>query len=175
MASLRTRLGQAYTRHFGPRRIGMRASLVVAFLAVVLATRFQALVPTYQAILRAGELYVAECEQRQLERENERLRAILAYLRTPAGQELAARSKVAAVKPGERLIIVEEGAPPEPVRRLTVSERIRVRLERTGDQLVAAGHVAAYVARALAGRVDAPTSEKPPPQATTSQVPGKPE
>ena len=159
MASLRTRMGQAYARHLGPRRITMRASLVIAFLAVVLATRFQALVPTYQAILRGGDLYAAECQQRELERENARLRAILDYLRTPSGQQLAARSKVAAVKPGERLIVVEEGAEPQP-RPLTISERLRGGLERMGDGIVAGGHVTAYVARALCGRVDAPTSEK---------------
>jgi hypothetical protein len=154
-------MGQVYQRR--PKRMTMYAALVFSFLCLIVATRFRVLIPAYDGLVRARDLYVAERQRLDLERENTQLQAIYAYLQTPEGQELAARGKVYAVKPGERLLLVEDGTPAPP-RPLTLSERLRQRLEWTGDSIVAGGRAATFVARAMLGRVDAPTSDRSPPK-----------
>ncbi len=96
-----------------------RVLLVVALVALLVATQGRFLTPIYRAVHLSGELLCLRSEHQRLAKENEQLAEVVTYLGTEDGQELAARSELGAVKKDERLIICrpdQPSAPPVPTR-----------------------------------------------------------
>lgn len=92
------------------RRITPGAALVVALLILTGMTQGRFLNPTRNGMVMAWQVVQTRHKEADLEEENRKLQALYEYLQTPAGQELAARSEVMALKPGERVIVLSEAA-----------------------------------------------------------------
>lgn len=91
-------------------RVTMGAALLLALLALALATHGRFLHPTGYGLSLAKQVVDARHEQAKIAQENRELQEIYEYLQTPAGKEFAARAEVMALKPGERLIVLKEAA-----------------------------------------------------------------
>ncbi|NLO74395.1 MAG: hypothetical protein GX100_09860 [candidate division WS1 bacterium] len=159
MSSLSLRVGRAVTRHRVPLRATMWAALVFSFLVLVLTTHVKVLRPTLDSVLQARNLYYAQQREAALREQNARLKEIQEYLETPEGRDLAARGKVYALKPGERLILVEEPERSE-ATPLTWSGRVWEGLERTQNCLEGEARLASFVVRALLTGVNLPASDR---------------
>ena len=160
MSDLRTRVGQVVTRQRTPVRATLWAALVFSFLVLIVATHVKLLRPAVASVGQARDLYAAKRQRAALEAENARLRDILTYLQTPSGRDLVVRGKVYAVRPGERLILVQETAKPAPPPPPTWAERLWQYLERQRAALAAGMRQIAFVSRAMIGQADAPTRDK---------------
>jgi hypothetical protein len=105
--------------------------LVVALLTLALMTHGAFLHPTENGLFLAAQVVQARHQQAALAEQNRQLQRLYQYLQTPAGKDLAARSEVMALKPGERLIVLSEAAqkaqqPP------TVAGRVQNGLQTAG-------------------------------------------
>ena len=130
-------LTERLSRHWQWPRLGMRLALLLAILALILGTHGRFLWPTYHGLRLAGELVDARSAEQSLTATNTQMRQVRDYLQTPQGQELAARSQVMAVRPGERVVVLHE-PPPEPRSApVELAERFQAGLQRTGDALMA--------------------------------------
>jgi hypothetical protein len=88
----------------------MGAALLLALLALALATHGRFLRPTGYGLSLAKQVVDARYEAVDLAKQNQELQEVYEFLQTPAGKELAARAEVMALKPGERLIVFKEAA-----------------------------------------------------------------
>jgi len=91
-----------------------RVLLIVALVALMFGTQGRIFHPAYHAIRLSCQLLHLRSKSEQLTQQNDQLADTVAYLETDAGQELAARSELGALRPGERLIITSS-PPPRPV------------------------------------------------------------
>ncbi len=116
MDSTWSRLSRVYGRPGSTTiRLSMRTALVFALLVLILATHARFLLPLFHGLSLAGDLVDAQAQEADFAAQNAKLLEVLAYLETPAGQQLAARADVFALSPGERQIVLlsegEEGQP----------------------------------------------------------------
>ena len=110
MRRLWHRLQRGFVSRWVPRRMTMKTALLLALLALALATHGRFLRPTGFGLTLAGQVVDARDKEAALVEENRQLQEVYAFLQTPAGRELAARAEVLALKPGERLILLSEAA-----------------------------------------------------------------
>lgn len=130
MLRLRTRLVNFY------RKRPLLCALLLAVGVLALATRGGFLAPTYHGMILAAQLVDSRSEESALADQNARLQEVYEFLRTPEGQELAARAEVMALKPGERLIVLSEAARQAKQRSRTISDVVQDHLQRLGDLVV---------------------------------------
>ena len=171
MRGLWPRLERALTARWGPRRMTMGAALLLALVALALATHGRFLRPTGYGLSLAAQVVDARYEEARLTDANRQLQAVYDFLQTPAGRELAARAEVRALKPGERLIVLSEAARQAKQPPATLATRVQDGLQRAGDAVVADLRYAKEVFQVWSG-VGQTAAEAFP---STSQAPaGKP-
>ena len=124
-----------------------RVLLVVALVALLLATHGAILSPIGRAISLSCELLRLRSTHGRLAQQNAKLADVAAYLETDEGQELAARSELGAVRKGERLIVTTPPPPPATPPAATLSQLLHGWLRRSHE---AVNRVAGYC-RDLAG------------------------
>ena len=118
-------------------RLSTRLALLLAVFVLILGTHGRFLWPTYHGLRLARDLVDARSAEQSLAEANTQMRQVRDYLQTPQGKELAARSQVMAVRPGERVVVLHE-PPPEPRSApVELAERFQAGLQRTGDALMA--------------------------------------
>lgn len=140
MAQERRQSGGIVLRSIRLRSPG-RVLLIVALVALMFGTQGRIFHPAYRALYLSCQLLHLRTESEQLAQQNAQLTDAVAYLETDAGQELAARSELGALEPGERLIITSS-PPPAPVSPSTsLSQLVHGGLTRA--QAVV-NHVAGY-------------------------------
>ena len=90
--------------------------LLVALVALGLATQGQIFTAVIRGVYLAAELVQLRQTHQQLASDNKTLSDTASYLETAEGRKLAARSELDALEPGERVIIIHEepGPPPRP-------------------------------------------------------------
>ncbi len=130
MLRLRTYLINFY------RQRPLLCALLLAVGVLALATRGDFLSPAYHGMILAAQLVDSRSEESALADENARLQEVYEFLRTPQGQELAARAEVMALNPGERLIVLAEAARQAQQHSRTVPELVQDYLQRLGDSVV---------------------------------------
>ncbi len=135
MRRLWIRLERAHTARWGPRRMTMGAALLLALLALALATQGRFLHPTGYGLSLAAQVVDARRSEADLNQQIRQLQEVYEFLQTSDGRELAARAEVQALKPGERLIILSEAAR-QAKEPQTVAERINQGLENVGEVVV---------------------------------------
>lgn len=108
----------------------MGAALLLALLALALATHGRFLHPTGYGLSLAKQVVDTRHEGAKIARENRELQEVYEYLQTPAGKEFAARAEVMALKPGERLIVLKEAARQAQQRPPDLATRVLDSLDR---------------------------------------------
>jgi hypothetical protein len=136
---------------------------------LALATQGRFLHPTYYGVTLSAQLIETRRQAAELTAENARLQAVLDYLKTPAGQELAARSDVMALKPGERLVVLSEAA--QQAAPETVSAQAGRQLTRFGDEVVSRLRYVGEVCKIWGGLT---LSTRPGPASAAPAVPPVP-
>jgi len=80
--------------------------VLVAVVALALATHGQIFMPVIRGLYLANELLYLRDAHNQLGADNASLAGSAAYLKTDEGRELAARSELGALQPGERVLVI---------------------------------------------------------------------
>ena len=157
---------------WGPERMTLWVALVVAFLTLALLTHGEFLRPTQNGLYLAAQVVNARQDKAELTEQNRKLQALYEFLQTPAGKELAARSEVMALKPGERLIVLSEAAEKakQPETLLTRTEQV---CQRIGDAVVGEVRYAREVATVYS-RVGQTPAEAAEPKSDAGSSQAKP-
>lgn len=82
--------------------------VLVAVVALALATHGQIFMPAIRGLYLACELLYLRDAYGQLGADNATLAASAAYLETEEGRRIAARSELGALEPGERVVVIRE-------------------------------------------------------------------
>lgn len=128
-----------------------RILLLIALIALMLGTHGRIFHPAYRVVTLSRELLQLRRQSEQLTKQNKELEEAAAYLDTAAGQELAARSELGALKPGERLIITSPSEKSTPTPSDSLSQLVDDYLTRG---YVLLGSVTGYISslgRCVAG------------------------
>ena len=128
-----------------------RILLLIALIVLMLATHGRIFHPAYRVVTLSRELLRLRRQSEQLTKQNKELEEAAAYLDTAAGQELAARSELGALKPGERLIITSPSEKPSPVPSVSLSQLVDDYLTRGYVLLSSATGYITNLARCVAG------------------------
>ncbi len=146
----------------------MGAALLLALLALALATHGRFLHPTGYGLSLAKQVVDARHEGAEIARENRELQEVYEYLQTPAGKEFAARAEVMALKPGERLIVLKEAARQTQQRPPDLATRVLDGLDRSA-------RYAQEILRVWSGMGQSPAQAAPQPRAEpTTNAPEQP-
>ena len=147
-------------------------ALVVALLILAVVTHGAFLNPTKNGLFLAIKIVHTRHQVAALAEDNRKLQELYQFLQTPAGKELAARSEVMALKPGERLIVLSEAAGKAKQQPMTVATRVQNGLQTVGEAFVRNLHlgdarevleVYSRVGQSPAEAATSPAGQKPAP------------